>query len=76
MIPELFASLATNASRSSFAEFVEKVAPVTLVEELFWSLNAVASIRIPLDMAATVRLTVTVAGEPCAPAAVMAMCPV
>jgi hypothetical protein len=76
VIPELFASVAINARRSSFADFVEKVALVTLVAELFWSLTAVASMTIPEETDPTVKFTVTVAGEPCTPAAETVICPV
>jgi hypothetical protein len=75
-VPET-SSPATNANSSSFAEVVENVGVRTVVDGAL-SPDAFASIANvpPPEACVMFSVTVTVAGEPCAPAAVIVMCPV
>ena len=72
------ASVATIASRSSFGPLVETFETVIELLEDPLSANAVWSLaRTPVPPAGdTVKVTSTVVGDPCAPAAVIVMWPV
>jgi hypothetical protein len=72
------ASVATIASRSSFGPVVETLETVIELLEDPLSANAVWSIARALVPPAgeTVKVTSTVVGDPCAPAAVIVMWPV